>query len=160
MSEALRLLLVDDEATARARLRDLLGDISAEVPSIVMAEAADGFAALERAQAGDLDVALIDIRMPGMDGVELGRHLARLPSTPAAVSNCTVTTSSVLTSRPPRRGSTVDVRADSCAMRSPVTNSIRSHQCEPMSPNARESPPRAGSTRQFSSPPEASQSCR
>lgn len=85
MTEALRLLLVDDEAPARARLRDLLGDIAAEVPSMVMAEAADGFAALERAQAGDLDVALIDIRMPGMDGVELARHLARLPSTPAVI---------------------------------------------------------------------------
>lgn len=85
MSDALRLLLVDDEAPARARLRDLLGDIAAEVPSIVVAEAADGFAALERAQAGDLDVALIDIRMPGMDGVELARHLARLPTTPAVV---------------------------------------------------------------------------
>jgi len=85
MSEALRLLLVDDEAPARARLRDLLGDIAAEVPSIEVAEAVDGFAALERAQAGDLDVALIDIRMPGMDGVELARHLARLPSTPAVI---------------------------------------------------------------------------
>jgi two-component system response regulator AlgR len=85
MSEALRLLLVDDEAPARARLRDLLGDIAADVPSRVVAEAADGFAALERAQAGDLDVALIDIRMPGMDGVELARHLARLPNTPAVI---------------------------------------------------------------------------
>ena len=85
MSDTLRLLLVDDEAPARARLRDLLGDIAAEVPSIVVAEAADGFAALERAQAGDLDVALVDIRMPGMDGVELARHLARLPTTPAVI---------------------------------------------------------------------------
>jgi two-component system response regulator AlgR len=85
MSEVLRLLLVDDEAPARARLRDLLGDIAAEVPSIVVAEAADGFAALERAQDSDLDVALIDIRMPGMDGVELARHLARLPTTPAVI---------------------------------------------------------------------------
>lgn len=85
MSEVLRLLLVDDEAPARARLRDLLGDIASDVPSTVVAEAADGFAALERAQAGDLDVALIDIRMPGMDGVELARHLARLPSTPAVI---------------------------------------------------------------------------
>ena len=85
MSHTLRLLLVDDEAPARARLRDLLGDIAAEVPSTVVAEAADGFAALERAQAGDLDVALIDIRMPGMDGVELARHLARLPTTPAVI---------------------------------------------------------------------------
>ena len=85
MSEVLRILLVDDEAPARARLRDLLGDIAAEVPGIVVAEAADGIAALERAQAGDLDVALIDIRMPGMDGVELARHLARLPSAPAVI---------------------------------------------------------------------------
>lgn len=85
MKEVLRLLLVDDEAPARARLRDLLGDIAGEVPSRVVAEAADGIAALERAQAGDLDVALVDIRMPGMDGVELARHLARLPTTPAVI---------------------------------------------------------------------------
>jgi two-component system response regulator AlgR len=85
MSAALRLLLVDDEAPARARLRDVLGDIADEVPTIVVAEAADGFAGLELAQAGDLDVALVDIRMPGMDGVELARHLARLPGTPAVI---------------------------------------------------------------------------
>lgn len=85
MSGPLRLLLVDDEAPARARLRDLLGDIAAELPSIVVAEAADGMAALERAQVGDLDVALIDIRMPGMDGVELARHLTRLPTRPAVI---------------------------------------------------------------------------
>jgi two-component system response regulator AlgR len=85
MNQPLRLLLVDDEAPARARLRDVLGDINAEVPSIVVAEAADGFAALELAQAEDIDVALIDIRMPGMDGVELARHLARLPTTPAVI---------------------------------------------------------------------------
>ena len=85
MNDVLRLLLVDDEAPARARLRDLLGDIAAEVPSIVVAEAADGFTALELAQTGNLDVALIDIRMPGMDGVELARHLARLPTTPAVI---------------------------------------------------------------------------
>jgi two-component system sensor histidine kinase AlgZ len=52
MSGGLRLLLVDDEAPARARLRDLLGDIATEVPSIVVAEAADGRAALEQAQSG------------------------------------------------------------------------------------------------------------
>ena len=85
MSGGLRLLLVDDEAPARARLRDLLGDIATEVPSIVVAEAADGRAALEQAQSGQFDVALIDIRMPGMDGVELARHLARLPSAPAVI---------------------------------------------------------------------------
>ena len=85
MSNVLRLLLVDDEAPARTRLRDLLGDIAADVPSIVVAEAADGHAALKQAQAGEFDVALIDIRMPGMDGVELARHLARLPAAPAVI---------------------------------------------------------------------------
>jgi len=85
MSEVLRLLLVDDETPARTRLRNLLDDIAAEVPSMVVAEAADGRAALELAQSGNLDVALVDIRMPGMDGVELARHLARLPSAPAVI---------------------------------------------------------------------------
>lgn len=85
MSEVLRLILVDDEAPARTRLRDLLGDIAAEVPSVVVAEAADGRAALDLAQTGSVDVALIDIRMPGMDGVELARHLARLPAAPAVI---------------------------------------------------------------------------
>jgi len=85
MSEVLRLILVDDEAPARTRLRDLLGDIAAEVPSVVVAEAADGRAALDLAQTASVDVALIDIRMPGMDGVELARHLARLPAAPAVI---------------------------------------------------------------------------
>lgn len=85
MSVPLRLMLVDDEAPARARLRDLLGDIAPELPTVVVAEAADGFAALEQAQSCAIDVALIDIRMPGMDGVELARHLAHLPDTPAVI---------------------------------------------------------------------------
>ncbi|MCF8199725.1 MAG: LytTR family DNA-binding domain-containing protein [Sulfuritalea sp.] len=85
MSGPLRLLLVDDEAPARARLRDLLGDIAPELATEVVAEAADGFAALEQAPSSAIDVALIDIRMPGMDGVELARHLARLPDPPAVI---------------------------------------------------------------------------
>jgi len=84
----LRLLLVDDEAPARARLRDLLGDIAAGLPTEVVAEAADGIAALERAEAlgpAAIDVALVDIRMPRMDGIELAQHLARLAPPPAIV---------------------------------------------------------------------------
>ena len=45
-------------------------------------------------------------------------------------------------------------------MRCPVTNSARSHQCEPMSANARDAPPRSASTRQLSSSGRSSQSCR
>jgi two-component system response regulator AlgR len=85
MSEPLRILLVDDEAPARARLRDLLGDIAADVPNSVVAEAADGADGLQCAGATAIDVALIDIRMPRMDGIELAQHLARLPQPPAIV---------------------------------------------------------------------------
>ncbi len=85
MSGILRLMLVDDEAPARTRLRNLLEDIAAELPTEVVAEAADGLTALEQAPSCHADVALIDIRMPGMDGVELARHLARLPVPPAVI---------------------------------------------------------------------------
>lgn len=85
MTEPLRVLLVDDEAPARSRLRDLLADLAAEMPNCVVAEAGDGVEALERTAAAAVDVALIDIRMPRMDGVELAQHLARLPQPPAIV---------------------------------------------------------------------------
>ncbi|MBI5860575.1 MAG: response regulator transcription factor [Rhodocyclales bacterium] len=84
MNPPLRLLLVDDEAPARARLRDLLSDIAAEMPTTV-AEADGGMMALEQVQANVFDVVLVDIRMPGMDGIEFARHLARLSPAPAVI---------------------------------------------------------------------------
>jgi two-component system response regulator AlgR len=78
MTEELRVLIVDDEAPARARLRDLLADIAAQVPNRVAAEAADGVEALDKLEGIEADVALLDIRMPRMDGIELARHLAGL----------------------------------------------------------------------------------
>ncbi len=85
MSQTLRLLLVDDEAPARTRLRNLLDDIAAEVPTIVVAETQDGQSALHAIQAQSCDIALVDIRMPGMDGVEFARHLMYLPQAPAVI---------------------------------------------------------------------------
>ena len=84
----LRIVIVDDEAPARARLRDLLADLAGELPCEVVAEAEDGVAALDvlQAQAGaPVDVLLVDIRMPRMDGIELVRHLATLSEAPAVV---------------------------------------------------------------------------
>ena len=81
----LAVMIVDDEAPARMRLRDLLADIASEVPNTVVAEAADGLLALAAVDGLAVDIALIDIRMPIMDGIELARHLSRLENPPAII---------------------------------------------------------------------------
>ncbi|MBS3936140.1 MAG: response regulator transcription factor [Sulfuritalea sp.] len=80
-----RLLIVDDEAPARARLRHMLADSAAAFPHRIVGEAADGIAALEMLAAQPADIALIDIRMPRMDGIELVQQLAGQPQAPAVV---------------------------------------------------------------------------
>ncbi len=72
MSERTRILLVDDQRLMRDGLRTLLeleGDLE------VVGEAADGTEALESYAAVRPDVVLMDVRMPGMDGVEATRRL-------------------------------------------------------------------------------------
>ncbi|WPC68569.1 LytTR family DNA-binding domain-containing protein [Rhodoferax ferrireducens] len=81
---ALKVLIVDDEALARARLRTLLGDCNAPAAS-VEAEAANAAQALAWLQHHPVDVALIDIHMPGADGLRLAQTLRTLPQPPAVV---------------------------------------------------------------------------
>lgn len=71
---ALRTLLVDDEQLARSRLRTLLGDCRAPA-ALAAAEAAHGQEALRLLGAQPFDVVLLDIHMPGLDGLELARAL-------------------------------------------------------------------------------------
>lgn len=85
MREAPRILIVDDEAPARSRLRHLLADIAAEFPHRIVGEAGDGVAALEILATHSADIALVDIRMPRMDGIELAQQLAGQPQPPAIV---------------------------------------------------------------------------
>ncbi len=79
------VLIVDDEAPARARLRDVLADIATELPNEVVAEAENGVVALGMIAAHEVDVALVDIRMPTMDGIEFARHLSQLEKPPAVI---------------------------------------------------------------------------
>jgi two-component system response regulator AlgR len=82
---ALRLIIVDDEKPARERLKNLLGDLQGDLATYVVAEANDGVEALERIHAAPIDVALVDIRMPRLDGIELARHLAGMARAPAVI---------------------------------------------------------------------------
>jgi two-component system response regulator AlgR len=77
-----RILIVDDEAPARARLRALLEGAAG---SEVVGEAASGDEALRLAAALAPDVVLLDVRMPGMSGLEAARHMALLPAPPAII---------------------------------------------------------------------------
>lgn len=80
----LKVLIVDDEALARARLRTLLGDCTAPTASVA-AEAANATQAVECLQRQPVDVALIDIHMPGADGLTLAHTLRTLPNPPVVV---------------------------------------------------------------------------
>lgn len=83
----LRLLIVDDEAPARSRLRDLLGDIAEELPNVIVGEAVDGLEALEflTHAPGTVDIVLVDIRMPRLDGIGLAQQLAARADAPAVI---------------------------------------------------------------------------
>jgi two-component system response regulator AlgR len=81
----LRVLIVDDEAPARRRLRDVLDDCAEALPIATVGEAADGREAIEMLQVVGADLVLTDIRMPGMDGLELARHLLKLPQPPVVI---------------------------------------------------------------------------
>jgi two-component system, LytTR family, response regulator AlgR len=80
-----RILIVDDEAPARRRLRDLLDDCRAQFPLVIADEAANGIEALEAMNRARVDIVLCDIRMPLMDGIEVAQHLARMEVPPKLI---------------------------------------------------------------------------
>jgi two-component system response regulator AlgR len=79
------VLVVDDEPLARARTKRMLAEIEG---ATWLGEAADGYECLTAVEQLKPDVVLLDIRMPGMDGVEAAKHMAEL-NTPPAVIFCT-----------------------------------------------------------------------
>lgn len=78
----MKLLIVDDEPPARERLRSLLEEIG---DCQVVGEAANGEEAI--ASCGDTqpDVVLLDVRMPGISGIEVARHIDSLEDPPAII---------------------------------------------------------------------------
>jgi two-component system response regulator AlgR len=83
--QPMRVVIVDDEAPARTRLKELLADCGAELPLVIAGEAASGPAAIELLAAEPADVVLLDVRMPEMDGIEVAQHLQKLERPPAVV---------------------------------------------------------------------------
>jgi two-component system response regulator AlgR len=79
---ALRVLIADDEAPARERLKSLLEEIG---NLEVAGEATNGEEVLKLAVALSPDVVLLDVRMPGMDGIEAARQLNSLLEPPAVI---------------------------------------------------------------------------
>ncbi|MFO7277135.1 MAG: LytTR family DNA-binding domain-containing protein [Pseudomonadota bacterium] len=78
----LRVLIVDDEPPARERLRSLL----AEIENVELAgEASNGEEALRMAVDLSPDVVLLDVRMPGIDGIQTARQLGSLTEPPAVI---------------------------------------------------------------------------
>jgi two-component system response regulator AlgR len=82
--QPLRVLLVDDEALARLRLRGLVQALADPVCTVV-GEAGDADEALMQLRQLAADVVLLDIRMPGRDGLRLAAALKSLSSPPAVV---------------------------------------------------------------------------
>lgn len=78
----MKVMIVDDEMPARERLKSLLAGVpGAEVAG----EAGNGKEALELWDKAPVDVVLLDIRMPVMEGLETARHLATLEHPPAVI---------------------------------------------------------------------------
>ena len=80
----LRILVVDDETLARSRLRTLLADCKSPAISLD-GEAANATQAIEMLRRTGFDVALLDIHMPGADGLTLAKTLREMPDAPLVV---------------------------------------------------------------------------
>ena len=80
----LKTLIVDDEALARSRLCTLLGDCRSPAADVA-GEAAHAAQAGQQLAATAFDLVLLDIHMPGMDGIEFARSLRGKADAPAVV---------------------------------------------------------------------------
>lgn len=78
----MKILIVDDEPLARERLKRHLQELDS---SLELIEAENGLVALAQSEKHNPDVVLLDIRMPGMDGIETANKLSELETPPAII---------------------------------------------------------------------------
>ena len=78
----MKILIVDDEKPARDRLSRMISNLADHE---VAGSAANGNEALAMASSSEVDIVLMDIRMPGMDGIQAARHLSELAQPPAII---------------------------------------------------------------------------
>ena len=78
----MKVLIVDDEGPARKRLRQIVDDLD---DYEFAGEASNGEQALSIVSEMQPDIVLLDIRMPGLNGIETAHHLNTLDHPPAIV---------------------------------------------------------------------------
>ncbi|HIC81216.1 MAG TPA: response regulator transcription factor [Kiloniellaceae bacterium] len=79
----MNILIVDDECLARERLAQMVEELGGD--HRVAGQAANGEEAVAACREGEVDLVLMDIRMPGMDGMEAAARLAEMETPPAVV---------------------------------------------------------------------------
>ena len=78
----MKVLIVDDEKPARDRLTRMVE----KLPEYqIVGHASNGNEAIQQAESSDADIVLMDIRMPGLDGIQAARHLSGLEYPPAVI---------------------------------------------------------------------------
>lgn len=81
--QGMRILIVDDENLARERLLRIFAEQFTQYE--IVGEAKNGVEALEKVQSLKPNLVILDIRMPGMDGLEVARHLRNLDNPPLVI---------------------------------------------------------------------------
>ena len=80
----LKVLIVDDEALARSRMRTLLAECT-DPRADVVGEAGNAVQAMDMIQRTHCELVLLDVHMPGVDGITLANTLRQLPSPPVII---------------------------------------------------------------------------